>query len=130
MLSFSALQLFINQCQSYCLQHTHISKAETWAMHERLFFERCVLQQAEIAVRLIGQAQHMAREAKLQPVSKVMSQACAKPLRPRSSSKSVQHRSDDCEEAAASSGVLQTHAGANQLTSGDFDGKHTDGQSF
>jgi len=34
------------------------------------------------------------------------------------------------EEAAASGGVLQTHAGANQVTSGEFEGKHTDWQSF
>ncbi len=62
----------------------------------------------------------MARKAKLQPVSKVMSQACAKPGSIRSDNKSVQHKSYDCEEAAASGGVLQMHAGANQLKSGEF----------
>lgn len=59
-----------------------------------------------------------------------MAQACAKPGSIRSGGKSVKRRSFDCEEAAASSGVLQTHAGANQLTPGDFVEKHTDGQSF
>jgi hypothetical protein len=129
-LSLSAPQSFVNQCQNYCLQHTYISKAGNWAMHEWHLLQSCVLQQAEIAVRLIAQAQHMARKAKLQSVKKVMSQACAKPRRTRSDNKSVQRRSYDCEEAAASGGVLQTHAGANQVTSGEFEGKHTDWQSF
>lgn len=128
-LSKNAPQSFVNQCQNYSLQSTHISKAGNWAMHESHILQSCVLQQAEIAVRLIAQAQHVARKAKLQSLDKVRSQACAKPRRTRSNSKSVQHRSYDSEEAAASSGLLQTHAGANHLTSGEFDRKYTDLQN-
>lgn len=70
--------------------------------------EADAMQKAEIAARLIAQAQHMARKAKLQSVSKVMSQACAKPGRTRSKNKSSQRRSYDCEKAATS--VARTHS--------------------
>lgn len=91
--------------------------------------EAAAMQKAEVAVRLIVQAQHMARKAKLQSVNKVMSQACAQPGRTRSKSKLVQRRSYDCEEAATLFGVPREHAGANQLTSGEFDRKCTDVQN-
>ncbi|KAL0036164.1 hypothetical protein WJX79_006479 [Trebouxia sp. C0005] len=116
-----ACQLDAMSCKSSagksCELQASNSRVQLSLLAQARVAEADAMQKAEIAVRLIAQAQHMARKAKHQSVTKIMSQACAKPGRIRSSSKSALHRSYDCEEAAASGGVLQTHTVAKQLTS-------------